>query len=147
MRFWAIMSRNLDLPYPESLFLKLDQDLRVKMKLIRALFKRHLLQGFAGIGPKAGVVFRKLHAKRPIFEGREELVPEKLVQRHTALQRMTGHAGAEDQVGHPLQGDRKSTRLNSSHVRISYAVFCLKKKKTKHSPIVQNTLILHISCR
>src|SRR5690554_7308173 len=29
------------------------------------------------------------------------------------------------------QLDRKSTRLNSSHVRISYAVFCLKKKKKK----------------
>src|SRR5690554_1653604 len=29
--------------------------------------------------------------------------------------------------------DRKSTRLNSSHVRISYAVFCLKKKKIKHA--------------
>src|SRR5690554_7676699 len=29
-------------------------------------------------------------------------------------------------------GDRKSTRLNSSHVRISYAVFCLKKKKQVH---------------
>src|SRR5439155_16568032 len=28
------------------------------------------------------------------------------------------------------RGDRKSTRLNSSHVAISYAVFCLKKKKT-----------------
>src|SRR5690625_7073076 len=28
-------------------------------------------------------------------------------------------------------GDRKSTRLNSSHVAISYAVFCLKKKTTK----------------
>src|SRR5215813_3736701 len=28
--------------------------------------------------------------------------------------------------------DRKSTRLNSSHVRISYAVFCLKKKKNSH---------------
>src|SRR5690554_7557130 len=28
-----------------------------------------------------------------------------------------------------IDGDRKSTRLNSSHVRISYAVFCLKKKK------------------
>src|SRR3989442_8548292 len=28
--------------------------------------------------------------------------------------------------------DRKSTRLNSSHVRISYAVFCLKKKKKNH---------------
>src|SRR6266496_5003965 len=34
-------------------------------------------------------------------------------------------------------GDRKSTRLNSSHVEISYAVFCLKKKKRKsynHQP-------------
>src|SRR5690554_7420162 len=30
-----------------------------------------------------------------------------------------------------VQEDRKSTRLNSSHVRISYAVFCLKKKKKK----------------
>src|SRR5690242_21058746 len=30
-----------------------------------------------------------------------------------------------------LQGDRKSTRLNSSHMSISYAVFCLKKKKKK----------------
>src|SRR5690606_41564224 len=28
----------------------------------------------------------------------------------------------------PVDGDRKSTRLNSSHVKISYAVFCLKKK-------------------
>src|SRR5690606_40724689 len=30
--------------------------------------------------------------------------------------------------------DRKSTRLNSSHVKISYAVFCLKKKKRYNSP-------------
>src|SRR3712207_7388717 len=29
-------------------------------------------------------------------------------------------------------GDRKSTRLNSSHANISYAVFCLKKKHTPH---------------
>src|SRR5690606_39887364 len=29
--------------------------------------------------------------------------------------------------------DRKSTRLNSSHVKISYAVFCLKKKKIKYT--------------
>src|SRR5690606_39988922 len=32
-------------------------------------------------------------------------------------------------VGHRRKIDRKSTRLNSSHVKISYAVFCLKKKK------------------
>src|SRR3712207_7851017 len=31
-------------------------------------------------------------------------------------------------VGRPNVGDRKSTRLNSSHANISYAVFCLKKK-------------------
>src|SRR3989442_7429170 len=40
--------------------------------------------------------------------------------------RTTG-PGARADAGIP---DRKSTRLNSSHVRISYAVFCLKKKKT-----------------
>src|SRR5688572_31188313 len=32
---------------------------------------------------------------------------------------------------HTPQGDRKSTRLNSSHSQISYAVFCLKKKTIK----------------
>src|SRR2546422_5858087 len=37
-----------------------------------------------------------------------------------------------DAVVH-LAADRKSTRLNSSHGYISYAVFCLKKKKTEHS--------------
>src|SRR5207244_1019219 len=35
----------------------------------------------------------------------------------------------------PHQRDRKSTRLNSSHQIISYAVFCLKKKKKKHTQI------------
>src|SRR5690606_38680557 len=33
----------------------------------------------------------------------------------------------EPGIGKPLEVDRKSTRLNSSHVKISYAVFCLKK--------------------
>src|SRR2546429_1857811 len=48
--------------------------------------------------------------------------------------------GAEDLLAHDAHGrlhvDRKSTRLNSSHGYISYAVFCLKKKKngaTYHS--------------
>src|SRR3712207_7667430 len=42
---------------------------------------------------------------------------------------------------HPRTIDRKSTRLNSSHANISYAVFCLKKKKNKpktvchHQPV------------
>src|SRR3984885_9841159 len=36
-------------------------------------------------------------------------------------------------VYHDRDADRKSTRLNSSHVRISYAVFCLKKKKNERT--------------
>src|SRR3712207_8205937 len=38
-------------------------------------------------------------------------------------------------------GDRKSTRLNSSHANISYAVFCLKKKKIKYMTL---TPTLHL---
>src|SRR5690606_40526856 len=38
------------------------------------------------------------------------------------------HRGG-DRIGYLALSDRKSTRLNSSHVKISYAVFCLKKKK------------------
>src|SRR3712207_7095987 len=41
----------------------------------------------------------------------------------------------------PGELDRKSTRLNSSHANISYAVFCLKKKKKKST--VQHQLTLH----
>src|SRR5690242_21939017 len=37
--------------------------------------------------------------------------------------------GARDSDPRPRDQDRKSTRLNSSHMSISYAVFCLKKKK------------------
>src|SRR3712207_7160092 len=43
------------------------------------------------------------------------------------------------QLGQPLR-DRKSTRLNSSHANISYAVFCLKKKKQQH--ILNITLLI-----
>src|SRR5690625_6546044 len=39
--------------------------------------------------------------------------------------------GNQGMADAPITLDRKSTRLNSSHVAISYAVFCLKKKKTK----------------
>src|SRR3712207_8496186 len=67
-----------------------------------------------------------------------------LFRSHRAHHRAVEHVGQElhEQVvgGHPAVdpqhgerqagvGDRKSTRLNSSHANISYAVFCLKKKK------------------
>src|SRR5438067_7306893 len=42
------------------------------------------------------------------------------------------HGGRRERNG-PDHSDRKSTRLNSSHVSISYAVFCLKKKKNENN--------------
>src|SRR2546430_7298849 len=53
------------------------------------------------------------------------------------------HAGQERGENRRSQTfqDRKSTRLNSSHSQISYAVFCLKKKKTKRLP--QNQRVSH----
>src|SRR5258708_18991854 len=63
---------------------------------------------------------------------------------HDALPILYGYVGMKDYTLHPFvrpgsfveidprkkRVDRKSTRLNSSHQIISYAVFCLKKKKT-----------------
>src|SRR5256885_9463462 len=56
------------------------------------------------------------------------LAPRELGQRQRALGQ-----GLEDQA------DRKSTRLNSSHLVISYAVFCLKKKKERTMTIMIET--------
>src|SRR2546430_2023413 len=46
----------------------------------------------------------------------------------------TGVAPVEERLGRPVGRDRKSTRLNSSHSQISYAVFCLQKKMSRASP-------------
>src|SRR5690349_23192717 len=48
-----------------------------------------------------------------------------------ACRHQPGHPVLGCLLVHRQAGDRKSTRLNSSHVEISYAVFCLKKKKKK----------------
>src|SRR3712207_7437634 len=57
---------------------------------------------------------------------------------HQALARRVAVAGPADELNHRVEvvlrdEDRKSTRLNSSHANISYAVFCLKKKKITSS--------------
>src|SRR5690606_40243077 len=56
-------------------------------------------------------------------------------QRHRlvrGLSAIAAQTGTEVTVAFDGSEDRKSTRLNSSHVKISYAVFCLKKKKHIH---------------
>src|SRR5438309_8161398 len=47
-------------------------------------------------------------------------------------------AGLQLEAGDERVGDRKSTRLNSSHSSISYAVFCLKKKTRLRRPISEH---------
>src|SRR5258708_21792446 len=63
--------------------------------------------------------------------------------RYAAFQ--SGNPVALGEGGRCCHGDRKSTRLNSSHQIISYAVFCLKKKKNKiqiSSILLQNRLLI-----
>src|SRR3712207_7186930 len=50
-------------------------------------------------------------------------------QRTEGIEEEQPRLGATEGGEHPDRQDRKSTRLNSSHANISYAVFCLKKKK------------------
>src|SRR5258707_10855032 len=85
-------------------------------------------------------LFRSHHVQ-PLLRQRKHFLPVRVVEipRHVAghFQMLhlvladRDHMGAVDQnVGGPgATLDRKSTRLNSSHANISYAVFCLKKKK------------------
>src|SRR2546422_8523314 len=67
-------------------------------------------------------------------------------RRHVRLKvaRHVDHLDPRARGDHPLRDivaarDRKSTRLNSSHGYISYAVFCLKKKKNTHSHTIETT--------
>src|SRR2546430_5652797 len=52
---------------------------------------------------------------------------------HTRLRTFNGEHLTLPGASSTIQLDRKSTRLNSSHSQISYAVFCLKKKKNKQT--------------
>src|SRR2546430_3495068 len=65
----------------------------------------------------------------------EERVPREFVG-HTldpdARRQHRKRGAVQERDGDPV-ADRKSTRLNSSHSQISYAVFCLKKKKSHHT--------------
>src|SRR2546430_12962707 len=86
-------------------------------------------------------LFRSLSDLVGAFELRENPLAQAWSQVQEAL-------GATPKTFHgELLGDRKSTRLNSSHSQISYAVFCLKKKKkstpgralTNHSRLTSGT--------
>src|SRR3712207_8818406 len=77
-----------------------------------------------------------LHDALPISAERRDQRHDRNRERqgaaHRRAERLHDRWRGPDRCGDkPGQLDRKSTRLNSSHANISYAVFCLKKKKTK----------------
>src|SRR3989475_7033205 len=119
------------------------------MKALRIgfLFKRPYRAGFVSIFPKAMQALAEAGVVVDVIACNERLIDLSTVRvEHDlyVLRQISGvsmslagalHAqGAAIVNPYPVTvADRKSTRLNSSHSQISYAVFCLKKKK-KHHP-------------
>src|SRR3989454_7318256 len=75
---------------------------------------------------RAGLRFGGVGRADHLPQARDGVVPLER-ESQTGPRRHEGYQGA-------VKGDRKSTRLNSSHLVISYAVFCLKKKKNTQTP-------------
>src|SRR3712207_8143629 len=84
--------------------------------------------------------YTTLFRSRPVLHHPDQ--PGLLGDQDAAVRQEGERRGLGEPRGHHLlreargqggtRGDRKSTRLNSSHANISYAVFCLKKKKQHH---------------
>src|SRR5258705_9087192 len=87
--------------------------------LFRSLAQREILDGDIGVHGDSDVTCRRLGHRR----GRPDDRNDHRHQQRTASK------------------DRKSTRLNSSHLGISYAVFCLKKKKKVVQAVVVNFIL------
>src|SRR5690554_5246696 len=104
--------------------------------------------GFATIDPKVDSSIKEKHTKEKIIKKSFHVASNAMLKinnsygnldivtwnenRIEIVVTITTKGNVEDKVQRKLDDisvDRKSTRLNSSHVRISYAVFCLKKKK------------------
>src|SRR5205814_6055635 len=93
------------------------------------------LAEFHGVGPVAGVGFVK-QGDMIIAADQQPQTDLSQIDAASLVLAAPGEPGrgtsvdvGEEVGGVVDQGDRKSTRLNSSHLGISYAVFCLKKKK------------------
>src|SRR5438034_1703151 len=68
---------------------------------------------------------------RSVIAGAGRSAQRRQAQRGSGEEHGTQHELATPIEARPFWRDRKSTRLNSSHTVISYAVFCLKKKNAK----------------
>src|SRR3712207_7378663 len=84
--------------------------------------------------------YTTLFRSNPQLRGADQDLEQYLETRRTELDAGDGRVSHQEEARHGIAGlprlleddpgqDRKSTRLNSSHANISYAVFCLKKKQ------------------
>src|SRR6266446_4101027 len=97
---------------------------------------RQVRVGHALIGGGAPVLVQSMTNTDTADAGRTAAQVFELARAGSEIVRVTVNtAEAAAQVPRIRERDRKSTRLNSSHLVISYAVFCLKKKKKTHSNI------------
>src|SRR5690242_20916680 len=79
-------------------------------------------------------LFRSARWRRPLHGARQPAAQRELrALAHGREEQAQGERGGRS-------GDRKSTRLNSSHMSISYAVFCLKKKNSNKNNFNLNAL-------
>src|SRR5699024_12829638 len=110
------------------------------------IFKQIEERQISGIG--RGVDLEQAHRRQALAQSNLITEAGNLNDVEQRYQRIIGHSAPAPLVDN-LDGDsyipqqpedRKSTRLNSSHVSISYAVFCLKKKTTRaHQPWTPST--------
>src|SRR3712207_8658207 len=85
-------------------------------------------------------LFRSIRPQRHVLPSlRRRLVARGIVQVRVGATRVVVLSLERHPPGIVDRADRKSTRLNSSHANISYAVFCLKKKKNPTSPTLCQT--------
>src|SRR5690348_17651087 len=85
------------------------------------------------VNPSMNVFATQIDPRSPEFQGSTTQLRAMVDDLHRELARIAEGGGAKARERHVARGkmlprDRKSTRLNSSHPSISYAVFCLKKK-------------------
>src|SRR2546430_7017737 len=85
-----------------------------------------------------------LHDALPIWDGAWTRALPTVSDGMTAFQ--FTFASNRSAIAIATAGDRKSTRLNSSHSQISYAVFCLKKKKNHDFCLILSSALVHGLC-
>src|SRR5207302_10192514 len=110
-----------------------------RLHALRVHIRIYLPFIFCPIAPPTELYTLSLHDALPIWS-LDGAGPLRTVSPTLVVRRWRGRAdpasaralGRETGAGTVVFGDRKSTRLNSSHVKISYAVFCLKKKTSLH---------------